>query len=557
MYEAVDKKTEQERTGYPGQSNVNMYRRNPLEPGQRLVRDYLAPVAAPVQKMAVGEVIQREISYEEFSGILKEILKRHIESAEPDEKDPARKNLWLEIKEKFQTEKNLWILMAKMVATNPSGVSYPKEDGGDTEVYNAQFRPEYVYHLYVSGNWISPIVINEFSRLDKPIAQTLNDIYYWITQEGANTVTKIDLTDSDVHTRGVGVCIVTCDERKFVVKPENRSFEKAVYGKEEDSLANQFNQYLAGGILGDDFRDSRIGTLDIQVSDGNKYGSKAEFLEHQQFSEIQREKRIDMKSVESMIAFASLLGIADLHEENAVYTPTGGAGEYQMNLIDAEVGMKYHLKEEGAEPGFDQLYTSVVSSEMRTPGHPSLDAEKINKESLQSYDKKLMQEFIDKMKARLKGMSSRLVVVETGKLFVSRTLFLSGKKWQENYVKDLKSALQQYAQSGLKVEMAEKNIMIAAATCDFENGKIPFFTLEFGTGKVFHESVDGHVMIAEYRGEDGEGFLNHMIRNRVNVLRLFPLRRTKSVPSLGHITNPAPPSSSPAPAGESRRASTI
>ena len=188
-----------------------------------------------------------------------------------------------------------------------------------------------------------PTIPTIFNSLNVPVSETLNDIFYWMKINNATDIEEIELTSSDIHNRGVGVCIVqyksTDVSKKLVIKPEDKSFEKAVYSKDTDSLASDFNSALDNDMLGDKQKGSPIGQLDIQTSESN--GSAIEYFKHKTFATMDNDEkeRINKKSVENLVAFSSILGLSDLHYENAVYSEP----DYLFQLIDAEVGMRYKL----------------------------------------------------------------------------------------------------------------------------------------------------------------------------------------------------------------------
>ena len=74
-----------------------------------------------------------------------------------------------------------------------------------------------------------------FKSVKERICETVEDIVHWIPHT-ENNITKIMLTDSDVHTRGVGVCIVEYQAngvpQKCVIKPEKKRPRKSYLWKQ-------------------------------------------------------------------------------------------------------------------------------------------------------------------------------------------------------------------------------------------------------------------------------------------------------------------------------------
>ena len=168
-------------------------------------------------------------------------------------------------------------------------------------------------------NFMNKELLNNIKNdLKITIFQTLNDILYWTKQKNKGDIENIKLTDSDVHVRGVGVCIVTFkDNTQLVIKPEDKTFEKTVYGSNEESLAKDFNKIEQNN------RNKDIGTLNIDTGD-EKHGSAVEYFEHNDLfkknnnSNKFKDEEINKDSLNDIIEFASLLGLGDLHHENLV-----------------------------------------------------------------------------------------------------------------------------------------------------------------------------------------------------------------------------------------------
>ena len=337
-------------------------------------------------------------------------------------------------------------------------------------------------------------IVNEnlFNDLKVTIGETLNDIFYWSCKQINKSffsknkigkkVTKIDLTDSDVHTRGIGVCIVTFEDgQKLVVKPERKDFEKIVYGKKEsqndqESLASIFNK------SGHD-----VGELSIGVSE--KHGSAIEYFEHKDMKKNMKDSEkalIDKKSLEDVIEFASLLGLGDLHHENMVY----GAKNKKAQLIDAEVGLKYPLIFDPTNTGkLNPLATSIWYGEMAfgesiPPAKDFSDPQYTNERTPEKIEE--LKKFLEEVKARFSGLKGRRVVIPTGDLYRIRTKIYKGEKYTlEDYITKLKSSFT-YKEGGWiignEIEDAY-NLMIA----DFRKGRIPFYEHDFDTGNIIQK----------------------------------------------------------------------
>lgn len=318
------------------------------------------------------------------------------------------------------------------------------------------------------------------------IFQTLNDILYWTKQKNKGDIENIKLTDSDVHVRGVGVCIVTFkDNTQLVIKPEDKTFEKTVYGSNEESLAKDFNKIEQNN------RNKDIGTLNIDTGDG-KHGSAVEYFEHNDLfkknnnSNKFKDEEINKDSLNDIIEFASLLGLGDLHHENLVYGKEG----YRQNkaqLIDAEIGLKFSLSEQNELSELSGLSTSIGKSEMFTV-LPYAYSPKFQCNN--DYIDKLTN-FLEKAKDKLRGKKSRRVLISTGQLYTFRTMFYKNdKKMNANWYKDKIKETNTFQEGGWEIlDSVQRafDLMIE----DFKKGRIPFYEHDFATGVIVQKFSNG------------------------------------------------------------------
>ncbi len=420
---------------------------------------------------------------------------------------------WKEIIDKFKVKENIEVIISKILSITPEAVDNPEDDN-----YYYKNIAQYLARdqkILVEPFSFSEQVITIFNNLTEPISETLHDIQYWMKANNAIKINEIILTDSDIHTRGIGVCIVDYDSiegsKKLVLKPEDKSFEKAVYGKSPDSLASNFNSALDKGMLGEEQKDSPIGQLDIQTSENN--GSTVEYFKHKTFKDMDdgEKEKINKKSVENLVAFSSILGLADLHYQNAVYSDPG----YLFQLIDAEVGMKYILDSE------NPLATVRNKGEMLFKNTKSIDD--TWKYSLTVEDNSQMSAFMSNVADRLKGKKVRIVLLETSVLFFLRYLYIRDMfdDRKDSYFDALKDAITDFYPRGIiKAEMmASKDDCITAALNDFQLGRIPYFELDLSNSILYQKTKDVKVEIAKFSSADGgKSFLDAMIEDRMNKL---------------------------------------
>ncbi len=364
------------------------------------------------------------------------------------------------------------------------------------------------------------------ATLKEPIEQTLNDILYWGIRYQQSSVEKIFLTDSDMHARGVGVCIVTYkawfSKKKVVIKPEDKSFEKMVYGKEKEgeerSLASIYNKeilekgkinFVKANNENISLKKESIGKLGIDVSE---HGSAVEYYEHDELQKGE-DKKVNETSVMALVSFASLLGMADLHRENAVY---GGKDRKKIQIIDGETAMKYNLDEE--KPLNSVLWNGEMGlgPAVSIPSHliPQIDAGEFH------YDLTALEQFLEKIEEKFKGKRSRIVPLATGVFYTMRTNAYSGVLSKESYFKNFEEGglfqiLKSYGVSDVKNMILKPDELFRKTKLDYLKGRIPFFEYDFSKGAVYQKFSDGTEMLFL---QCDKLKLEHMIAQRKHTL---------------------------------------
>lgn len=357
------------------------------------------------------------------------------------------------------------------------------------------------YNAYLMYSKNPDLVKNIISDLGTTIGQTLEDILFWTIDKekeigGSLHVSNIRLTDSDLHFRGIGVCIVTFDNNeKLVIKPGDKSFEKIVYGNDDDSIASQYNN-----IFG-----KNIGRLKIRrgtdLQETREHGSAIEYFEHE---DIDKNKsfQIEESSLKDIMMFASLLGLADLHHENLVF----GTESHRAQLIDAEVGLAYTL---------DDMYlleTSKNKGEMVRPENNTfLNAAEENKDLVLL---KRLKRFLKKrVKRKLKGLKCRILPFTTGELYELRTLVYSkgakpasfcGNQTEAFTLDKYKTKLENnhIPEKGIKTSLITVYLEIAYQNMidDFNKGRIPYYELHLDDGIIYQVfSNQESIPVLEYK----------------------------------------------------------
>lgn len=359
--------------------------------------------------------------------------------------------IWNSIHDKFLTKENIHTIIGKSFSPT-TGADYKTAIWCiNTFIINENFKlpPENTSDDYIEKLTIKYLQefinthIEIFDDLNVTVGETLNDIFYWsckqkIESDSSNTsearpisygkeVTEIHLTDSDVHTRGIGVCIVTFkDGQKLVVKPERKDFEKTVYGSNDDQSGQQSLASVFNGL------GHNVGELHIDVSE--KHGSAVEYFDHKDIEQMDNEEigSLNIESINDIIEFASLLGLGDLHHENMVY----GVASKNAQLIDAEVGMKYPLS---FSPRDNPFLISMGSGELgnATPNRVDVRHHEYTNEHTQEKINGL-KAFLDDAETKLSGLRGRRVILSTGDLYRIRNKIYWGEDYKlDKYKKDL------------------------------------------------------------------------------------------------------------------------
>lgn len=436
--------------------------------------------------------------------------------------------IWKNIKNAFSTIKNINTIIYKIFR----GVEYSKE-----EEKNFRDAVDALTRKYNERDNEKPALWTELlNDLRVTIGETLNDIFYWnctrkrhpqsflgktfnffVSGSVCKKIDEIVVTNSDIHTRGVGVCRIDFDDQeKLMIKPDKRNFEKIVYGKsdgEKKSLASDFNSITNSS------KDNVVGELKIETS--SLHGSAVEYFPHKQFPEMKDEEKklINTAALINEIIFSSMLGLADLHYENMVYK------DNKVQLIDAEVGLKYLL--DSNKP----LSSAINSGEMVVLSGRSIpEDEKLEKEFTKYYNKPFMQkmiDFLDKaVKPKLKDQRCRIVPIETTVLYAWRSKINGYQGLADRTIAyDLYcDCFSQYFDRGYK----EKKLgnLKRAYNCmiyDFKKGRIPFFEFDFNTGDIIQKYSGGEIVILS---DHIDGMLitsqnnaEAMIQKNINILK--------------------------------------
>ncbi len=215
----------------------------------------------------------------------------------------------------------------------------------------------------------------------RALYETMGDIVYWGLDNNvnANAIDEFNPTASDLHARGLGVCIVTYGTTGApitkVIKPEVKLLEyELLSSRNPESLANKFNNQIRinGKRLSEcDPPVNGIKTLDLQISD--HHGTMVEYVDHVRKAS-QKEidagntqgrllpdhdyNKIDHTQAQLTQIFCTMIGMGDMHTENLVYYHENADDPlYKVAMIDADNAMDFQKMDiEALQTGFMDNY---------------------------------------------------------------------------------------------------------------------------------------------------------------------------------------------------------
>lgn len=509
----------------------------------------------PIQMVGRRDFARDSQEVKEFYLQLYRSVKSIVDSIDYDVAnftDPNASHLWWSIKRHFKNEKNIDCIIGKCSSLSTGAFITEKHRRNVTNSFESTFKS--IQNNETQLQRYKNSVLGVINSMNVPIKQTLEDVLYWGLQNTpkARSVNSIQLTDNDMHTRGVGVCIVEyCDSiiggtvTKRVIKPEDKSFEAIVYGGNE-SLANDFNT----GVLGINAhstqveKDQGIGILDIKTS--QNHGSSVEFFEHER-AENTGDKftggdniNIHTLNVDSFInnmIFSSLLGLADLHRENLVFGKDS-TGKRKPQFIDAEIGFKYRMDSETAvgnrasplrtvgEKG-ELVYLNVEGYNFDgQPRGDVIDGEYNSRQFMDTARNKFeeIKAFIYSLETKLANKRSRIVPLATPQFYALRhSVYIRENIPQETFKREYidKLKLGSIFRSIDEGRLLNMNEISVRTHRDLLLGRIPFFEYNFQTGEYLQKFSDGTELVI-YQSEDLK--LSAIIAH--NVMKLNDYRRT-------------------------------
>ena len=317
-------------------------------------------------------------------------------------------------------------------------------------------------------------------RVLRGAKELIDDVMYWEgklqeeNEDGKVVLVSVQLLGSDLHERGLGAARVAYRidypdgadvPMEFVLKPEDRSLEKALLGT--GGLASKLS---ADAKLG----WGAVGTLGMDVEGG--HGTRAQDVDSDPLRwarTIVRGFRNTLYAEDNVmaetIAFAYLTGMWDLHNENVLVR---GGVPY---LIDADVALRPLEIEEGLEnpqAGFGPTVTKQVKGQLQPGGTgPSL---------LLEHARKHTDAVIEQIVAAVGDKTARALPVMTKDFTTRLSIFLSEKR-KGKAGNEVVGEVTKIVHKGLVKEYGPSNISFDADLVakmirgDYDQGQIPFF----------------------------------------------------------------------------------
>lgn len=372
---------------------------------------------------------------------------------------------------------------------------YTPADLMDRELQESRLKPG-------ANDWLEGWYDRVDARVQRGAEQTIGDILFWAGRmrealecEDVEPMT-VDLLGDELHDRGLGPAKVGFDvefnhnplvvfRQTYVVKPEDRSVEKAILGS-SGSVAAALNSRVASS--------RRVATLGMETD--QQHGTIAEYVSTSLAGVAEAALRYSgfwssssLVTTET-IALAWLTGIHDLHGANVI---TRGAAPV---LIDADVALQPREIDEGPDKqaGFGAAETGQVKAQIEGDDerNPELDSHILR------YAVANPDETAGLIISRIGNHRSRIVPLFTKFLsekllsFVSESGRNDGEP--ERVVNAVVDAIPEGASGskGLQGEIGDDrgdewkpDVVNGWIKSDFNKGVIPHFQYQASTGEAF------------------------------------------------------------------------
>ncbi|MFO7679168.1 MAG: DUF4157 domain-containing protein [Chloroflexota bacterium] len=365
-------------------------------------------------------------------------------------------------------------------------------------------------------NWLN----GPFTRIQNGAQFVVNSLEHWRnwlnpTSPDQVAITEIKLAGSDLHEEGLGAMFITftkpigpmghkfANETNFtvVVKSEDKSLEKNLFGTEGSSLANKVNQ-MAG-------LDPQEAITTFRMETSHNYGSLIEMVQGTAAKSLAADptRRASPGMREAMV-FAFITGLSDLHKENIIWNngkPYFIDADNALNKarLDFTIGDKAR-----DQSGFTRYNEDdAVDIQDDIQNNPQNVNSKIMKALLEDKDINL-EPVVDAVKNSFAGKSGRIVPVATaswGSTLRGNYIYFSdgaigddtwNTRWgiAEKKSHHVPTGTPETPEPGLEGEagIARNGRFFNQVTerqeikNDFDQGQIPFYNYKYDNGHVVH-----------------------------------------------------------------------
>jgi hypothetical protein len=363
-------------------------------------------------------------------------------------------------------------------------------------------------------------------RVRRGAQEVKESISYWRRQLHPTwkqvTVSALTLTGSDLHEYGLGAMFVTFNKpagghpdynaagaHQVVIKPEARGLERALFGTQAGSLANEVNATV--GLAGND----QITTYFQDVH--ARYGTLCQKVVGTQAKELGAPALVPSQAMKEALVFVMMAGLSDQHGENVLWHN----GRPYMIDADNALKLKYMTNDTattsiqngflfygGGAANANPLFNGVMAN--------AVGFETDILEQLQNPTSAASRRLLVHVKAAFTGQTGRTVPIETAvwgqrlQTFIQcptvglpTDMPMPGQapttRWQWcNYWADTVPTGRGASAPGLQGEAGMRGggngdfkpaLEAAEIFADFTVGQIPFYNYRYGDGRVFHNGT--------------------------------------------------------------------
>ena len=362
-----------------------------------------------------------------------------------------------------------------------------------------------------------------FHRIQEGAEYVRDALTYWRGQlfpQDADQVqiTSIKMSGSDLHESGLGVMFVkftkpigghpdydAAGEHEVVIKPEARMLEKALFGTQNESLANQIN--AAVGLAPND----QITTYKQDVN--ANYGTLCEKVAATQADKLGAPANVISQAMKEALVFILITGLTDQHGENVLWDDQG-----KPYMIDADNALKlaYMQTDMPIQNGFKFYAGAQSDPTIRGVMSSAVNYETRIMQELRNPTSLASQRLLLKVREIFAAQTGRTVPIETAVWGIRLQMFImcpnegtdqdqlpqqgveptTRWQWCKYWATTVPEGKGAFA-PGLQGEVGmagngngnfQQDEEARQLYADFKVGQIPFYNYRYGDGKVLHNT---------------------------------------------------------------------